>query len=83
MADPWLRGAQVDTRDILFIVGGAFIDLERQLMETRHEASIGFGNKARARAAAGASEPCAPRPVGRGHALASEQARGCRSTPHA
>ncbi|KAI8465644.1 MAG: P-loop containing nucleoside triphosphate hydrolase protein, partial [Monoraphidium minutum] len=38
----------VDTRDILFIVGGAFIDLERQLMESRHQASIGFGNKVRA-----------------------------------
>jgi hypothetical protein len=40
---------QVDTKDILFIVGGAFIDLERQLMESRHQASIGFGNKARLR----------------------------------
>jgi hypothetical protein len=27
--------AQVDTKDILFIVGGAFIDLERQLMERK------------------------------------------------
>lgn len=39
---------QVDTKDILFIVGGAFIDLERQVMDSRHEASIGFGNKVRA-----------------------------------
>ncbi|GBF99118.1 ATP-dependent Clp protease ATP-binding subunit [Raphidocelis subcapitata] len=38
----------VDTKDILFIVGGAFVDLERQLMESRHQASIGFGNKVRA-----------------------------------
>jgi ATP-dependent protease Clp ATPase subunit len=36
---------QVDTKDILFIVGGAFIDLERQVMDSRHTASIGFGNK--------------------------------------
>ncbi|KAF8063025.1 CLPX1 [Scenedesmus sp. PABB004] len=38
----------VDTKDILFVVGGAFIDLERQLMDSRHKASIGFGNKVRA-----------------------------------
>jgi hypothetical protein len=36
---------QVDTKDILFVVGGAFIDLERQLMDSRHKSSIGFGNK--------------------------------------
>eukprot|EP00775_Hariotina_reticulata_P007216 gene7216-7429_t len=39
---------QVDTKDILFVVGGAFIDLERQLMDSRHTSSIGFGNKVRA-----------------------------------
>eukprot|EP00882_Tetradesmus_deserticola_P001550 GHRQ01001673.1.p1 GENE.GHRQ01001673.1~~GHRQ01001673.1.p1 ORF type:complete len:340 (+),score=158.49 GHRQ01001673.1:439-1458(+) len=39
---------QVDTKDILFVVGGAFIDLERQLMDSRHKSSIGFGNKVRA-----------------------------------
>eukprot|EP00879_Flechtneria_rotunda_P002656 GHRR01002860.1.p1 GENE.GHRR01002860.1~~GHRR01002860.1.p1 ORF type:complete len:520 (+),score=192.55 GHRR01002860.1:591-2150(+) len=39
---------QVDTKDILFVVGGAFVDLERQLMDSRHRASIGFGNKVRA-----------------------------------
>jgi hypothetical protein len=38
---------QVDTKDILFVVGGAFIDLERQLMDSRHKSSIGFGNKVR------------------------------------
>lgn len=36
---------QVDTKDILFVVGGAFVDLERQLMDSRHKSSIGFGNK--------------------------------------
>ncbi|KAG1679815.1 hypothetical protein FOA52_012727 [Chlamydomonas sp. UWO 241] len=40
---------QVDTRDILFIVGGAFIGLERQVMDSRHESSIGFGNNVRNR----------------------------------
>lgn len=39
--------AQVDTKDILFVVGGAFVDLERQLMDSRHKSSIGFGNKVR------------------------------------
>jgi ATP-dependent Clp protease ATP-binding subunit ClpX len=39
---------QVDTKDILFVVGGAFVDLERQLMDSRHASSIGFGNKVRA-----------------------------------
>jgi hypothetical protein len=29
------------------VVGGAFIDLERQLMDSRHKSSIGFGNKVR------------------------------------
>lgn len=41
---------QVDTRDILFICGGAFVDLSRQVLDSRHESSIGFGNKVRARA---------------------------------
>ena len=56
--------AQVDTRDILFVVGGAFIDLERQLLESRHQASIGFGNKARLR-----------RIFGRGHCPFGARAR--------
>lgn len=40
---------QVDTTDILFICGGAFTGLDRQILETRHESSIGFGQKVRAR----------------------------------
>lgn len=36
---------QVDTRDVLFVVGGAFVHLEKLLMDSRHKSSIGFGNK--------------------------------------
>ncbi|KAG2485686.1 hypothetical protein HYH03_015574 [Edaphochlamys debaryana] len=38
---------QIDTRDILFIVGGAFVDLDRQMLDTRVQGSMGFGNKVR------------------------------------
>ncbi|GIL88394.1 hypothetical protein Vretimale_15022 [Volvox reticuliferus] len=38
---------QIDTRDILFIVGGAFVDLDRQMLDTRVQGSLGFGNKVR------------------------------------
>jgi ATP-dependent protease Clp ATPase subunit len=38
---------QVDTRDVLFVVGGAFVHLEKLLMDSRHKSSIGFGNKVR------------------------------------
>lgn len=41
---------QVDTRDILFICGGAFTDLDRQLLDSRSAASLGFGNNVRASA---------------------------------
>lgn len=33
---------QIDTKDILFICGGAFIDLEKTISERRHDSSIGF-----------------------------------------
>ncbi|XP_022716327.1 CLP protease regulatory subunit CLPX2, mitochondrial-like isoform X3 [Durio zibethinus] len=39
---------QVDTKDILFICGGAFIDLEKTISERRHDSSIGFGAPVRA-----------------------------------
>ncbi|KAK2992734.1 hypothetical protein RJ640_023247 [Escallonia rubra] len=39
---------QVDTKDILFICGGAFIDLEKTISERRQDASIGFGAPVRA-----------------------------------
>lgn len=40
-----LRGdnIQIDTKDILFICGGAFIDLEKTISERRQDSSIGFG----------------------------------------
>jgi hypothetical protein len=38
---------QVDTKDILFIVGGAFVDLDRQVQDNRATASLGFGNTVR------------------------------------
>ncbi|GMH44378.1 hypothetical protein BSKO_12312 [Bryopsis sp. KO-2023] len=40
---------QVDTKDILFLCGGAFVDLDRQVAERTAEASMGFGNPVRAR----------------------------------
>ena len=37
----------LDTRDILFIVGGAFTDLDRQVSERTAASSLGFGNPVR------------------------------------
>ncbi|KAK4476805.1 hypothetical protein RD792_015965 [Penstemon davidsonii] len=34
---------QIDTKDILFVCGGAFIDLEKTISERRQDSSIGFG----------------------------------------
>ncbi|EMS53220.1 ATP-dependent Clp protease ATP-binding subunit ClpX [Triticum urartu] len=34
---------QIDTKDILFICGGAFVDLEKTISERRQDSSIGFG----------------------------------------
>ncbi|GLT90695.1 hypothetical protein SLE2022_086160 [Rubroshorea leprosula] len=34
---------QIDTKNILFICGGAFVDLEKTISERRQDASIGFG----------------------------------------
>lgn len=39
---------QIDTKDILFICGGAFIDLEKTISERRKDSSIGFGAPVRA-----------------------------------
>ncbi|TVU32419.1 hypothetical protein EJB05_24150 [Eragrostis curvula] len=33
---------QLDTKNILFICGGAFVDLEKTISERRHDSSIGF-----------------------------------------
>ncbi|XP_078440891.1 CLP protease regulatory subunit CLPX1, mitochondrial-like [Wolffia australiana] len=38
---------QIDTKDILFICGGAFIDLEKTISERRQDSSIGFGARVR------------------------------------
>ncbi|KAM7278297.1 hypothetical protein ACFE04_005431 [Oxalis oulophora] len=39
---------QIDTKDILFICGGAFIDLEKTISDRRQDSSIGFGAPVRA-----------------------------------
>ncbi|KAK4783712.1 hypothetical protein SAY86_018080 [Trapa natans] len=39
---------QIDTKDILFICGGAFIDLEKTISERRQDSSIGFDAPVRA-----------------------------------
>ncbi|KAG8071102.1 hypothetical protein GUJ93_ZPchr0006g44748 [Zizania palustris] len=39
---------QIDTKDILFICGGAFVDLEKTISERRQDSSIGFGVPVRA-----------------------------------
>ncbi|KAI5408209.1 CLP protease regulatory subunit clpx1 [Lathyrus oleraceus] len=40
-----LRGdnIQIDTKNILFICGGAFIDLEKTISDRRQDSSVGFG----------------------------------------
>ncbi|KAI3754992.1 hypothetical protein L1987_54784 [Smallanthus sonchifolius] len=45
---PHVDGIQVDTKDILFICGGAFVDLEKTISERRQDSSIGFGAPVRA-----------------------------------
>lgn len=45
---PQGEGIQVDTKDILFICGGAFVDLEKTISERRQDSSIGFGAPVRA-----------------------------------
>lgn len=44
---------QINTKDILFICGGAFVDLEKTISERRHDSSIGFGAPVRANMRAG------------------------------
>ncbi|CAJ1974401.1 unnamed protein product, partial [Sphenostylis stenocarpa] len=39
---------QIDTKNILFICGGAFVDLEKTISERHHDSSIGFGAPIRA-----------------------------------
>ncbi|XP_061337101.1 CLP protease regulatory subunit CLPX1, mitochondrial-like [Gastrolobium bilobum] len=44
---------QIDTKHILFICGGAFVDLEKTISERRQDSSIGFGAPIRANMRAG------------------------------
>ncbi|XP_019059461.1 PREDICTED: CLP protease regulatory subunit CLPX1, mitochondrial-like isoform X2 [Tarenaya hassleriana] len=44
---------QIDTKDILFICGGAFVNIEKTISERRHDSSIGFGAPVRANMRAG------------------------------
>ncbi|PKU83323.1 CLP protease regulatory subunit CLPX1, mitochondrial isoform X1 [Dendrobium catenatum] len=44
----------IDTKDILFICGGAFVGLEKTISERRKDSSIGFGAPVRANMAIGA-----------------------------
>ncbi|KAL5776014.1 hypothetical protein ACOSP7_008940 [Xanthoceras sorbifolium] len=47
---------QIDTKDILFICGGAFVDLEKTISERRQDSSIGFGAPVRANMRAGVTD---------------------------
>lgn len=51
---------QVETKDILFFCGGAFVDLDRQVAERTAEASLGFGNPVRARSTGQRGGPPVP-----------------------
>mmetsp|Transcript_17615 Transcript_17615/g.52907 ORF Transcript_17615/g.52907 Transcript_17615/m.52907 type:complete len:604 (+) Transcript_17615:206-2017(+) len=44
---------EMNTKDILFICGGAFVNLDKIVAERTSEASLGFGNPVRARIAPG------------------------------
>jgi len=44
---PQLCVAQLNTKDILFICGGAFVSLDRLVAERTSTASLGFGNPVR------------------------------------
>uniref|UniRef100_A0A7N0SW85 Uncharacterized protein n=1 Tax=Kalanchoe fedtschenkoi TaxID=63787 RepID=A0A7N0SW85_KALFE len=50
---------QIDTKDILFICGGAFIDLEKTISERRQDSSIGFGAPVRANMRSGGATSAA------------------------
>ncbi|KAI5408212.1 CLP protease regulatory subunit clpx1 [Lathyrus oleraceus] len=44
---------QIDTKNILFICGGAFIDLEKTISDRRQDSSVGFGAPVRTKMKAG------------------------------
>jgi ATP-dependent Clp protease ATP-binding subunit ClpX len=58
--NPRAEFVAVDTKDILFICGGAFVDLERTVAERTHKASIGFGAPLRGGAGNAAAVAAAP-----------------------
>lgn len=62
---------QIDTTNILFVCGGAFVDLDRQVAERLASSSIGFGNPVRARGAPATGE-----------AAAAAQAAALRAVEH-
>ena len=79
--NPRAEFVAVDTRDILFICGGAFVDLERAVSERTHKASIGFGaplkggaGNSAAVAAAAEGAAAAPAPHNAGALLAHVEA---------
>ena len=77
--NPRAEFVAVDTRDILFICGGAFVDLERAVAERTHKASIGFGaplkgGAGNSAAVAAAAEGGAPAPHNVGALLAHVEA---------
>jgi len=47
--NPRGESVQMDTRDILFICGGAFVNIERHVLERTSAASLGFSNPVRER----------------------------------
>ena len=51
---------QVDTSNILFVAGGAFVGLDAQVAERNAAASIGFGAPVRAKGGGGAGSSSSP-----------------------
>ncbi|KAE8687681.1 ATP-dependent Clp protease ATP-binding subunit ClpX [Hibiscus syriacus] len=45
---PWSDNIQIETKDILFICSGAFVDLDKTISERQQDSSIGFGAPVRA-----------------------------------
>lgn len=58
----YLYGWQINTKDILFVCGGAFVTLDKIVAERTSESSLGFGNPVRARIPSGRVPPHPPPP---------------------
>ena len=54
---------QMNTKDILFVCGGAFVNLDKIVAERTSEASLGFGNPVRARLSQPSGGSSAPEPL--------------------